>query len=145
MLAGMALLVLAAPVSAGQLPDWMSGAWSQERGDRWADEYWTPARGGIMIGAGRNGRGEALLDWESMRIIRDGEGNIAFHGAPQGGPAVVFPMESQTVREIIFANPKHDFPQRIRYWREGALLRAEISKADGSSAMSWSYSPIGGQ
>jgi hypothetical protein len=47
----------------------------------------------------------------------------------------------QGVRDIIFANPAHDYPQRIRYWREGRLLMAETSKMDGSETQSWTYSP----
>ena len=37
------------------LPGWMTGAWASQDGERWSDEYWTPPRGGIMIGAARIG------------------------------------------------------------------------------------------
>ncbi len=39
----------------------------------------------------------------------------------------------------LFANAAHDYPQRIRYWREGETLNAEISLLDGSKAMRWQY------
>ncbi|WP_278373411.1 hypothetical protein [Sphingobium xenophagum] len=47
------------------------------------------------------------------------------------------------MRDISFANPDHDYPQRIRYWREGRLLMAETAKMDGSQTQSWTYAPMG--
>jgi len=35
-----------------------------------------------------------------------------------------FPLKSATDKKIIFKNPKHDFLQRIIYWREGDKLCA---------------------
>ena len=72
-----ALAIIAPPLAAEQpatLPNWMAGAWIQTEGDAWAEEFWTPARGGMMIGTGRNGRGAKLTGWEMMRIEQDGEG-----------------------------------------------------------------------
>jgi hypothetical protein len=34
----------------------------------------------------------------------------------------------------MFENAAHNDPQRIRYWREGDVLKAEISAIDGSMA-----------
>jgi hypothetical protein len=48
-------------------------------------------------------------------------------------------MEHATETEIIFVNPAHDYPQRIRYWQDGRRLNAEISLKDGSRAMRWLY------
>jgi hypothetical protein len=39
----------------------------------------------------------------------------------------------------VFANPAHDYPQRIRYWLEGNALNAEISRIDGSKTVRWTY------
>jgi len=63
---------------------------------------------------------------------------------PNGGAPVEFAMVKQDDSSIEFANPTHDFPQRIRYWREGDTLHAEIALIDGSRAIAWSYSPMGG-
>ncbi|QGP78262.1 DUF6265 family protein [Sphingobium sp. CAP-1] len=137
------LLSLSTMTDAAELPDWLTGEWLQKRDDRWTEEVWSLPRGGTMIGMGRTGRGESLRSWEVMRIVRAGDGSIAFYGAPEGGPATLFPLLSQGVRDISFANPDHDYPQRIRYWREGRLLMAETSKMDGSQAQSWTYAPAG--
>jgi len=101
-------------------------------------------RGGIMIGAGRSGTGEALSSWESLRIERGTDGVLTFWGSPGGAKPVPFRMVSSTATEIVFANPAHDYPQRIHYWRDGKLLNAEISLADGSKSLRWTYSAMGG-
>jgi len=134
---------LCAGASAGELPDWLSGEWLQKRDDRWTEEVWTLPRGGTMIGVGRTGRGETLRSWEVMRIIRAADGSLTLHAAPDGGTATIFPVVEQGVRDILFANPNHDYPQRIRYWREGRLLMAETALMDGSQAQNWTYTPAG--
>ena len=135
------LLVIAA--SAPASPSWMAGRWVETNGDRWTEEHWTHMRGGIMIGAGRSGKGDALSSWEATRIERGADGVLTFWGSPEGATPTPFRMVSSTATEIVFANPAHDYPQRIRYWREGKRLKAEISLADGSQPMRWTYRPIG--
>lgn len=143
MVAAALLLALPATARAGELPDWLTGEWLQVRDDRWTEEVWTLPRGGVMIGVGRTGRGGVLRSWEVMRIVRAADGSLAFHGAPEGGTATIFPAIAEGVRDISFANPDHDYPQRIRYWREGRLLMAETAKMDGSQTQSWTYAPMG--
>lgn len=123
------------------MPGWMAGAWGEAKGDKWTEEYWTPPRAGLMMGAGRNGTGGTLRGWEVMRIEKDAQGRISFLGSPEGAPPVRFPLLRSSAEEIVFANPGHDYPQRIRYWREGKRLHAEVSLADGSKAIRWNYSP----
>ena len=60
-----------------------------------------------------------------------------------GAPRVAFVLVSQTAHEVVFANPAHDYPQRVRYWREGDLLKAEIALADGLRAMAFTYRRAG--
>jgi len=88
-----------------------------------------------LLGAGRSGAGETLREWEATEI----DGKLAYWASPQGGERVAFPMVSQGPREIVFANPAHDYPQRIRYWMEGDALNAEISMTGGGKSMRWSY------
>lgn len=141
--AALPLLAAASDVPEAPAPNWIAGAWSETQGTDWTEEYWTSMRGGIMIGAGRSGKGEKLNGWEQPRITRDADGSLTFWGSPGGAKPVPFRMISSGPQEIVFANPAHDYPQRVRYWREGKLLNAEISLADGSKAMRWSYSPMG--
>jgi hypothetical protein len=137
-------VALAAQSNEPEFPAWLAGAWSNAEGESWTEEFWTHARGGIMIGASREGRGDQLRTWESIRILRKPDGTLAYVPMPNGGPPVEFALVRQDARSIEFANPAHDFPQRIRYWREGDTLHAEIALIDGSRAIEWSYAPMGG-
>lgn len=137
------------PAAAQEIPDfprWMAGAWSQESTDGgWADEYWTPPRGDIMIGAARIGRGSRLAIFEHTRIVRKDGVTLAFIAQPRGGPAAEFPLVTHDGLMIEFANPAHDYPQRIRYWREDGRLKARVSLMDGSKAQDWDYGPMDGE
>ena len=124
-------LSLSGKARAGDLPEWLTGEWIQQRADRWAEEVWTLRRG------------ESQLGWEVLRLVRAADGTLTLHVAPEGGEPTMFALVEQGVRDISFANPDHDYPQRIRYWREGRLLMAETSKMDGSETQSWTYAPAG--
>jgi hypothetical protein len=141
------VVLAASPLAAQQpapFPSWMAGAWALADGERWTEEFWTHPRGGMMIGASREGRGETLRTWEAIRIQRKPDGTLAYIPMPNGGAPVEFALVRQDARSIEFANPAHDFPQRIRYWREGDRLHAEIALIDGTRAVAWSYAPMGG-
>lgn len=142
-----ALLLFAAPASAQtlakpELPGWMAGTWMMEDGANWFDEVWTDPRGGIMLGLARIGFGPQLQSWEVTQIRFKSDGKLSFFAQPQGKPAVEFPLVLISEEAIEFANPAHDYPQRIRYWRQGQLLMAEISRIDGSDAMRFNYRPV---
>ena len=142
-----ALVLAAAPLSAQtvakpSLPAWLAGTWAMEDGATWADELWTDPRGGMMLGVARNGFGPELKSWELTQIKTRKDGSLAFIVQTDGKPAVEFPLVLISAEAIEFANPAHDFPQRIRYWRQGKLLMAEVSKMDGSNPMRWNYRPV---
>jgi hypothetical protein len=136
-----AWLALSAQAPAPEVEDlaWLSGAWASRDGDKWTEEWWTPPRGGIMIGAGFSGRGDKAASFEHMRIMADEDGRIAFFGMPGGAPAVRFPLVKAGTGEAVFENPAHDHPQRISYRLEGASLTATVSQIDGSRAQSWTF------
>lgn len=123
----------------GPAPGWMAGCWLQETAEKWTEECWMAPRGGLMLGAGRSGSGETLHDWEATQILVGKDGKLAFWASASGGARVGFPEVLRRDKEIVFANPAHDYPQRIRYWREGEVLNAETSLVDGSKAMRWQY------
>lgn len=142
-----AALLFAAPLAAQtvaqpQLPAWMAGTWMMEDGSTWADEIWSDPRGGIMLGMGRSGFGSELRSWETTQIRVKPDGTISFFAQPSGQSPTEFPMVLISEESIEFANPANDYPQRIRYWRQGKLLMAEISRLDGSDAMRWNFRPV---
>jgi hypothetical protein len=137
-LAGLASLA-AAPAANVQDFEWLSGAWKSREGGRWTEEWWTPPRGGIMMGAGFSGRGETASSFEHMRIMAGEDDVVTFYGMPEGAPPVRFPLARGGKREAVFENPSHDYPQRISYRLEGETLVATTSLMDGSQVQSWTY------
>lgn len=130
------------PASASAAPQhglrWMLGSWCQQsaNGTRTC-ERWRVDRHGRMLGEGHTTRQGKPAERETMRI-RARRGNVYFE-ASQGGPFTAFRRSATGARAATFINAKHDYPQRIRYWREGDMLLAEIALADGSKAMQWRY------
>lgn len=139
---------LAADTGRPSLPGWMAGCWETHSEDVWVEECWTSPRAGIMLGSGRSGKGDQLLNWEVMQIVRAPSDDpalarLTFFGAPSGSNRTPFHWVASSEKDVTFMNADHDFPQRIRYWREGRELVAEISLKDGSKAQRWRYLPKG--
>jgi len=128
----------ASPVAAPSL-EWLSGSWLSERSGTWTEERWAPLRAGVLLGTSLTGRGEQALSYEFMRIAPDKAGAVHFWGSPEGSAPVPFALVAATENELVFENPKHDFPTRIVYRRDGDTLTATISGPGGRGAQSWSY------
>lgn len=71
----------------------------------------------------RSGRTE----FEFLRIESVERGVVDYVAQPSGRPPTRFRLTDNSATHADFANPAHDFPQRIRYAREGDVLTAEIS------------------
>jgi len=129
--------VAAAPMP---MPAFLSGCWEQRRDDGgWTEECWTDTRGGLMVGSGRDGLGNAVRHWEWMRIERSADGSVTFYGSPKGAAAVGFKATEGDGKSITFVNAGHDYPQRVRYVVTANGVDAEVSLADGTRAERWSY------
>ena len=140
MLIGFALMAVAP--AEPTLPGWMAGCWEQRSGEDWTEECWTAPGGGVMLGSARTVVGGKLRDWEAMQIMLHDPGSDAkmvFWAAPNGGDRTAFAWSPRDLSGVTFYNVAHDYPQRVRYWREGDLLLAEIAMADGSRPMRWTY------
>ncbi|MGZ8337776.1 MAG: DUF6265 family protein [Allosphingosinicella sp.] len=147
---GMALMAAAAAVAAGGAVaqpaaataddlGWLSGRWESVDGERWTEEVWSAPRGGLLIGYSRSGSGVALREFAFLRIAPGEDGVPVYLASPGGRPAVPFRLVSRDGTSATFANPAHDFPQRIAYRRAGETMVATISTSDGGDAMSWTY------
>lgn len=122
-------LLLAAPAALAadspSWPDWMAGSWCGARGEARIEEVWLRPAGGLMLGLSRTAA-PRRSEFEHLRIEVQG-GQLVYQAQPQGRPAVPFTAGRQGTDFVEFDNPKHDFPQRVRYQRDGDHLRAEIS------------------
>lgn len=128
------------------LPHWMEGCWEQASGERWTEECWSSPRGNMMIGYSRSGTGAVLEAWEVMQVEMVDTDDpavvpLTFSASPGGKGRTTFDWLRGERPGVTFVNLSNDYPQRIRYWREGSDLLAEISLADGSKARRWRYRP----
>ena len=132
-------LIVATQSGTGPL-DWMVGSWCTEsKNGIYSCETWTPIDKGVMRGEGMT-QAERVTIRETMRIHFDESGAV-FHAEPDERPPADFRavrIDAQA-RVAVFENRAHSYPQRIRYWREGESLMAEIATADGSLAKRWTY------
>ena len=103
----------AAPMRIEQL-DWMAGCWSYQAGKRLVEEQWMVPRGGSMLGMSRTTESGATREWEAMRI-EERDGILVFTARPSGQSGASFRAIEIGERRIVFANPQHDFPQRVLY------------------------------
>lgn len=123
----------AAAQAVVDLPAFLSGCWELQHGNRISHEQWMSSLGGLMVGGGRTVVNGVAREWVAFTIsLRDGR--LVFAAQPGGRPATLFEVTSLTDTSVHFANPQHDFPQRISYLRRGAdSLLARIEGGDGES------------
>ena len=139
------LLMAEAATATVPMPAFLAGCWEQRKEARWTEECWTSARGGMMLGSNRTGAGEAVDHWEAMQIaVADSDDpavpKMAFWAAPRGVTRTMFIWVPSAKAGVSFVNQANDYPQRIRYWRDGEQLLAEISLGDGTRPMRWRFS-----
>lgn len=98
---------------------WLQGCWQTTRGEATIEEQWMAPRGGTMLGMGRTVRGGKTAEYELV-LIKEQGGTLAYEAHPSGQPSATFLSKTVTDTSIVFENPKHDFPQRVGYQRDGA-------------------------
>lgn len=130
--------VVAAPAPASSRPTaalgWLAGCWAGRAGDTLVEEQWTAPRGGVLLGTGRTTRGDALVAFEQLRISERGD-TLVYAAAPSGQAPAELRAPASSGTELVFADPAHDFPQRIRYRPVGAdSLVARVEGTRGGVA-----------
>jgi hypothetical protein len=118
-LATLILLFLGTPDGAAPSSPrfaWLAGCWRLEANGRVIDESWMAARGGTMLGMSRTVRGDSLVSYEFLRLFTRGD-SLVYAARPSGQAPAEFTAPLPARDEISFANPAHDFPQRIVYRR----------------------------
>lgn len=115
-------LFVGAPRLKAQAPSdvsrlsFMAGCWEQRTATRVTHEQWMAPLGGLMVGMSRTVVRDVAREWEALRIqVRDSV--VTYIAQPGGRPPTYFPATAITESSVTFANPQHDFPQRILYRR----------------------------
>lgn len=125
--------------------DWIAGDWCMEKGGRFVEEHWLPARGGMLISVGRTVQDGKVRGFELLRIeLRDGV--VTFVAQPDGAPPVPFRLTASGPDWARFENLAHDFPQVVEYRRVPTGLHARIAGPGESGrerSISFDYLPCG--
>jgi Domain of unknown function (DUF6265) len=120
---------------------WMSGTWTQNKGDDSVQESWLGPRGKLMIGSNLTQSAKRGSSFEFLRIAENPEG-LSYYASPSGKTPAEFKLKEMSEKKVIFENLTHDFPHRIIYWLEadGALkARIEGTINGKERGMEWRF------
>ena len=123
---------------------WLSGDWiqtSKRSGEQLTvEESWNTPAAGMMLGISRTSvQGAEEGQFEFLRLSCEGR-KVMLHPSPNGQQADPFRLKSYGDKEAVFENLAHDFPQVIRYWREGDKLRASIGTKESPAEYTFAFS-----
>ena len=144
----LAALILLAATAASAQPSriesltFMRGSWVAESRAEQVFESWLGPANGMMVAANLTARRDGRRSFEFLRIAETPQGLVYF-ASPGGRAPVEFRAVEVVEGRVSFENPRHDFPQRITYWREGANLRAKVEGTMRGAARSeeWTFTP----
>ncbi len=107
------------------------------------EECWTVPTANFMQGSGRLTKGTDILMREHITIEMDGD-ELTMYVLSYGAKlkpeqeSVGFKLVKHSKSELVFENPKHDYPQRIVYTKkEDGNLVARIELIDGKKQVSF--------
>jgi hypothetical protein len=119
-----------ATIHPGELT-WLLGQWRSEAGH--FDEHWQ-MEGEHFVGWGERASGTGTPEVFERMTLRRIAGVWTLEATPRGQAPVRFMMVRLHGREVVFENPSHDDPQRIRYRRKHNTLIARVERLDGENA-----------
>jgi hypothetical protein len=126
----------------------MAGHWGGSAGPLQMEEIWTATDGGALVGLHKDVTTKAgasrMVSFEFLRIETDGA-SLVYVAQPGGRPPTRFPLAEIAARRAVFANPAHDFPQRIIYWLDdaGALhARVEGTRQGRTVGEEWRWTRV---
>ncbi len=117
-------------------PDWLEGCWTTRSGE--TREVWARGADTLLFGYNVARKDDAVAFFEQLRLEKRDDG-WAYFAYPRGNSPTRFDEADAGAGWIEVRNPAHDYPQRIKYARDGETLRAEISLIDGGDARVWDY------
>lgn len=117
--------------------DWLTGCWQSEDGS--SREVWSQSEDGYFFGYAVVLNEESVVFFEQMRI--DPGAPPTFQAYPRGAGPSGFPAVSIAETSVTFANAEHDYPQKIKYMRDGDALNAVISLIDDTQQGIFNFKP----
>ena len=137
-----ALPAAASPTSQVARLSWITGAWSETKGEVTTRETWQ-ASDGALVGTAETLRAGKSPHVEQMKITAEPAG-ATFTAIIPGQSPTPFLLLAGGEGEAVFENKAHDFPQRVIYRRCGADLCARIEGLTGGKLrfQEWRYTRV---
>lgn len=109
--------------------DWLIGEWKRvnESSLKSTYENWMKLNDLQYEGHGYTMKGEDTLWQEYMHFAKVDEVWQMQVETPGNDTLVVFQMEMASDTSLLVLNKRHDFPQKIRYWKDDNRLEASVS------------------
>jgi hypothetical protein len=104
-------------VSKIVVADWLLGKWENNSDGGNLSETWEKVNDSIFIGESYFVKGKDTLHSEKIQMKQKGD-NLFYIATVKGqnnGKPVTFIHNDTIVKQLVFENPKHDFPQKISY------------------------------
>lgn len=97
--------------------NWLLGKWEAKTDGGNLSESWKKVNDSTFQGESFFIKGKDTLHFESIILQQKGE-ELIYNAIVKGqneNKSVAFRMTSGTEKQLIFENPKHDYPQKITY------------------------------
>ena len=97
--------------------NWLLGKWSVKMADGDLSESWKQLNDSTFQAESFFIKGKDTLHFESIILQQKGE-NLFYNATVNGqneNKAVAFKLTKKTEKQLVFENPKHDYPQKITY------------------------------
>lgn len=97
--------------------NWLLGNWASKIDDGILLENWKQVNDSTFHGESFFIKGNDTLHFESISLQQKGE-ELFYNATVKGqneNKAVPFRLTSKTEKQLVFENPKHDYPQKITY------------------------------
>jgi hypothetical protein len=121
---------------------WLLGKWALQSEQGILEETWKSVNDSTFEGTSYFIKGKDTLHNETILLQQKGE-NLIYKATIKGennDEAVSFPLTSTTEKNLVFENPKHNYPQKINYKLANTnTLIAKISGKQAGKVTSESY------
>lgn len=94
---------------------WLAGCWERVDAEAGSGEVWTALAGESLFGVSRTVRDGRTVAFEFLQIRRADDGAIELIAQPSGQASTTFRLIEAAEHKAVFADPAHDFPQRVIY------------------------------
>ena len=118
--------------------DWLIGNWENTSAEGVLTENWQKLNDSTFSAASYFVKGKDTLHFETIILAQIGE-TLTYKATVKGqdeDKPVFFPSVSETDKQLVFENQKHDYPQKITYTKgpDNSLTTEILGKVDGKSS-----------